>query len=132
MASGLFTIASEMAQNMLRQPKTSPTAVCGPRKVRDPVASSAIEKRPEMKSSFTARRVAPCSVKRGTKPEAGKNQRLIELRNTTHGDVVAKALGKGRESAVTALQQSGLIVKAIEDVTPLPHNGCRPKKKRRV
>ena len=36
------------------------------------------------------------------------------------------------ESAVTALQAAGLIVKAIEDVTPLPHNGCRPPKKRRV
>src|SRR5262245_14455421 len=43
-----------------------------------------------------------------------------------------KGPGSGRESAVTALQSSGLMVKAIEDVTPLPHNGCRPPKKRRV
>jgi small subunit ribosomal protein S11 len=47
-------------------------------------------------------------------------------------EVQIKGPGSGRESAVTALQQSGLIVKAIEDVTPLPHNGCRPPKKRRV
>jgi len=47
-------------------------------------------------------------------------------------EVRIKGPGSGRESAVTALQQSGLIVKAIEDVTPLPHNGCRPPKKRRV
>ncbi|MDR2707114.1 MAG: 30S ribosomal protein S11 [Planctomycetaceae bacterium] len=40
--------------------------------------------------------------------------------------------GSGRESAITALQQAGLTVKSIEDVTPLPHNGCRPKKRRRV
>lgn len=40
--------------------------------------------------------------------------------------------GSGRESAITALQQAGLTVKTIEDVTPLPHNGCRPKKRRRV
>ncbi|HTU90440.1 MAG TPA: 30S ribosomal protein S11, partial [Gemmataceae bacterium] len=40
--------------------------------------------------------------------------------------------GSGRESAVTALQAAGLNIKAIEDVTPLPHNGCRPPKKRRV
>ena len=40
--------------------------------------------------------------------------------------------GSGRESAITALQAAGLSVKAIEDVTPLPHNGCRPPKKRRV
>jgi small subunit ribosomal protein S11 len=47
-------------------------------------------------------------------------------------DVRIKGPGSGRESAVTALQQAGLLVKAIEDVTPLPHNGCRPPKKRRV
>ncbi|GHT28642.1 30S ribosomal protein S11 [Planctomycetales bacterium] len=40
--------------------------------------------------------------------------------------------GSGRESAITALQQAGLTVKTIEDVTPLPHNGCRPRKRRRV
>jgi small subunit ribosomal protein S11 len=40
--------------------------------------------------------------------------------------------GAGRESAIRALQASGLEVRAIEDVTPLPHNGCRPRKRRRV
>ena len=40
--------------------------------------------------------------------------------------------GSGRESAIRALQAAGLEIKAIEDVTPLPHNGCRPRKKRRV
>ena len=40
--------------------------------------------------------------------------------------------GSGRESAVTGLQSSGVSVKIIEDVTPLPHNGCRPSKRRRV
>ena len=43
-----------------------------------------------------------------------------------------KGPGSGRESAITGLQSSGLKVRAIEDVTPLPHNGCRPPKKRRV
>ena len=47
-------------------------------------------------------------------------------------EVKVKGPGSGRESAVTALQAGGLTVKAIEDVTPLPHNGCRPPKKRRV
>ena len=47
-------------------------------------------------------------------------------------EVEIKGPGPGRESAVTALQSAGLNVKAIEDVTPLPHNGCRPPKKRRV
>ncbi len=40
--------------------------------------------------------------------------------------------GSGRESAIRALQAAGMEVRAIEDVTPLPHNGCRPRKKRRV
>ena len=47
-------------------------------------------------------------------------------------EVLVKGPGSGRESAITALQSAGLIVKAIEDTTPLPHNGCRPPKKRRV
>ncbi len=47
-------------------------------------------------------------------------------------DVKVKGPGAGRESAITALQAAGLKVKSIEDCTPLPHNGCRPPKKRRV
>mgnify|MGYP001818134534 CR=1 FL=1 len=47
-------------------------------------------------------------------------------------DVKVKGPGSGRESAITALQAAGLVIKSIEDVTPLPHNGCRPKKRRRV
>jgi len=47
-------------------------------------------------------------------------------------DVKVKGPGSGRESAITALQTAGLTIKSIEDVTPLPHNGCRPKKRRRV
>ena len=47
-------------------------------------------------------------------------------------DVRVKGPGSGRESAITALQAAGLNVKSIEDCTPIPHNGCRPAKKRRV
>lgn len=47
-------------------------------------------------------------------------------------EVRVKGPGSGRESAITGLQSSGVNVKVIEDVTPLPHNGCRPPKKRRV
>ncbi|GHT41127.1 30S ribosomal protein S11 [Planctomycetales bacterium] len=47
-------------------------------------------------------------------------------------EVKVNGPGSGRESAITALQQAGLTVKSIEDVTPIPHNGCRPKKRRRV
>ena len=47
-------------------------------------------------------------------------------------DVRVKGPGSGREGAVQALQAAGLKVLSIEDVTPIPHNGCRPRKKRRV
>lgn len=47
-------------------------------------------------------------------------------------DVLVKGPGPGRESAVRALNSKGLKVTSIMDVTPLPHNGCRPAKKRRV
>lgn len=47
-------------------------------------------------------------------------------------EVRVKGPGTGRDSAVTALQSAGLRISAIEDVTPLPHNGCRPSKRRRV
>ena len=40
--------------------------------------------------------------------------------------------GSGRESAISAIQQAGLRISSIEDVTPIPHNGCRPPKRRRV
>ena len=47
-------------------------------------------------------------------------------------DIYIKGPGPGRESAIRSVQQTGLIVKSITDVTPIPHNGCRPPKKRRV
>ena len=47
-------------------------------------------------------------------------------------EVWVKGPGFGRESAIRALQASGLTITAIKDVTPIPHNGCRPRKKRRV
>jgi len=47
-------------------------------------------------------------------------------------EVRVKGPGSGRDAAVTALQASGLRIHSIEDVTPIPHNGCRPPKRRRV
>ena len=60
---------------------------------------------------------------------AGKKAYDIGLRKL---DVLMKGPGSGRESALRALQNIGFIINNIKDVTPLPHNGCRPKKKRRV
>ena len=47
-------------------------------------------------------------------------------------DVLVKGPGSGRETAIRSLQNAGLEVSGIKDVTPIPHNGCRPKKRRRV
>jgi len=69
---------------------------------------------------FAAQRAAEAAAEKATK----FGLKEVEVR--------IKGPGSGRESAVTALQGAGLFVKAIEDVTPLPHNGCRPPKKRRV
>ena len=58
--------------------------------------------------------------------QTAKRYGLVEV------EVRVKGPGTGRDAAITALQSSGLRIHSIEDVTPLPHNGCRPKKKRRV
>ena len=47
-------------------------------------------------------------------------------------EVYVKGPGQGREAAIRALQSAGLDVTMIKDVTPIPHNGCRPPKRRRV
>ncbi len=47
-------------------------------------------------------------------------------------EVEVKGPGSGRESALRALQAAGFVITAIRDVTPIPHNGCRPRKRRRV
>jgi small subunit ribosomal protein S11 len=60
---------------------------------------------------------------------AGNNDRDVGMRSV---DEMVKGPGAGRESAIRALQASGLEVKSIKDVTPIPHNGCRPRKRRRV
>lgn len=58
--------------------------------------------------------------------EAAKKNGVREV------EIRVKGPGSGRESAISALQQAGLRITSIEDVTPLPHNGCRPPKRRRV
>jgi small subunit ribosomal protein S11 len=47
-------------------------------------------------------------------------------------DVFVKGPGSGRETAIRSLQAAGLEIQGIQDVTPVPHNGCRPPKRRRV
>ena len=56
----------------------------------------------------------------------------IEVCGLKTVEVYVKGPGQGRESAIRALQSAGLEVTMIKDVTPIPHNGCRPPKRRRV
>ena len=69
---------------------------------------------------FAAQRTAEAAAQEAQK--AG--MREVEVR--------VKGPGSGRESAIRGLQAAGLSIRAIEDVTPLPHDGCRPRKRRRV
>ena len=61
--------------------------------------------------------------------EAGTVAREMGVRTV---DVLVKGPGGGRESAIRALQSTGINVNSIKDITPIPHNGCRPRKRRRV
>ena len=61
--------------------------------------------------------------------QAGLAARKFGMREI---EVHVKGPGSGRESAITALQSAGLRIQSIEDATPIPHNGCRPRKRRRV
>jgi small subunit ribosomal protein S11 len=54
------------------------------------------------------------------------------LLGAKYADVYVKGPGPGRETAVRSIQTGGIIVKSIKDITPIPHNGCRPPKRRRV
>jgi len=60
---------------------------------------------------------------------AGNKARDVGMRTI---EVSVKGPGSGRDSAIRGLQNAGLEIRAIRDVTPIPHNGCRPPKKRRV
>ncbi|MCX7338721.1 MAG: 30S ribosomal protein S11 [Alphaproteobacteria bacterium] len=61
--------------------------------------------------------------------EAGKKAAEHGVKNVS---VVVKGPGSGRETALRALQSIGFIITTVRDVTPIPHNGCRPSKRRRV
>ena len=71
-------------------------------------------------TSFAAQRAAK---------ECGKRAKDMGVREL---DVQVKGPGSGRESAIRALQGAGLMIRSIVDATPIPHNGCRPPKRRRV
>lgn len=74
--------------------------------------------------------------RKGTAYAAQRAAAEVAQRGMDHGmryvDVLIKGPGSGREAAIRTLQATGLNVLSIRDVTPTPHNGCRPRKKRRI
>ena len=56
----------------------------------------------------------------------------MDTANVKTVEVIVTGLGQGRESAIRGLQAAGLEITAISDVTPIPHNGCRPPKRPRI
>jgi len=75
-----------------------------------------------------ARKSTPFAATRAGE-SAGQKARKIGVNEV---EVFVKGTGAGRESAVTGLVSTGIRVTAVEDHTPIPHNGCRPRKRRRV
>jgi len=75
-----------------------------------------------------ARKSTPFAAQRAAEQVANKAKKF----GIREVEVRVKGPGSGRESAVTGLQAAGLRIQSIEDITPLPHNGCRPAKRRRV
>ena len=75
-----------------------------------------------------ARKSTPFAATRAAERAASKARRF----GMREVEVRVKGPGGGRESAITALEHNGLKVMAVEDHTPIPHNGCRPPKRRRV
>jgi small subunit ribosomal protein S11 len=74
-----------------------------------------------------ARKATPFAATRAAERSASKAKRM----GVREVEVRVKGPGGGRESAITGLDHAGLIVTAVEDHTPIPHNGCRPRKQRR-
>lgn len=74
--------------------------------------------------------------RKGTPYAAGQAAMLAANKAKDHGvqtlDIRVKGPGSGRESAIRSLSAAGLEIRSIRDVTPVPHNGCRPRKRRRV
>jgi len=75
-----------------------------------------------------SRKSTPFAAQRAAEKVADK----IKKMGVHELEVLVRGPGSGRESAIRALSNSGIEVKSIEDITPLPHNGCRSRKRRRV
>ena len=98
------------------------------------IKPSKLEVREESKSEYTSTIIAE-PLERGYGVTIGNALRRIllsSLQGSAITSIQVQGPGSGRESALRALQTIGFQVNSIRDVTPIPHNGCRPKKRRRV
>jgi small subunit ribosomal protein S11 len=130
--------------------KTAPTAAAAPKKVKRSVARGIAHVKATFNNTLVtitdlngdtliresagtigfkgSRKSTPFAAQRAAESAAVKARKM----GLNEIEVRVKGPGSGRESAVTALQAAGLKILSIEDITPIPHNGCRPRKKRRV
>ncbi len=76
-----------------------------------------------------ARKSTPYAAQLAAQQVAQRAMNDFQMREV---DLFVKGPGPGREAAIRTIQTAGLLVRSISDITPIPHNGCRPPKKRRV
>ena len=143
------TVAAPSAQELLTSADPAPTKVVKAKKsknVHSGVATilatfnnthvSLTDKQGNLIAWSTAGKTGFRGSRKSTSYAAQKVAQDAARRAMSHGlkevEVRVKGPGSGRESAIRALQAVGLEITSIRDVTPLPHNGCRPKKRRRV
>ena len=142
-------IAAPSAKELLTSDDPAPTKVVKAKKsknVHSGVATilatfnnthvSLTDKQGNLIAWSTAGKTGFRGSRKSTSYAAQKVAQDAARRAMSHGlkevEVRVKGLGSGRESAIRALQAVGLEITSIRDVTPIPHNGCRPKKRRRV
>jgi len=143
------SVAAPSAQELLTSDDPAPTKVVKAKKsknVHSGVATilatfnnthvSLTDKQGNLIAWSTAGKTGFRGSRKSTSYAAQKVAQDAARRAMSHGlkevEVRVKGPGSGRESAIRALQAVGLEITSIRDVTPIPHNGCRPKKRRRV
>ena len=95
-----------------------------------------VDKKSKRKAKNAGRKISEYGLQLREKHAAQMAAETATKAALIHGlksvDVMVKGPGSGREAAIRALSAAGLTVTSIKDVTPVPHNGCRPPKRRRV
>jgi small subunit ribosomal protein S11 len=132
-------MAKKQAKDTRGKPKEKRTVLQGVVHIQSTFNNTIVsisDQKGEVISWASAGTVGFKGTKKGTPFAAQLAAETAARRSLEHGlkrvDVFVKGPGSGRETAIRALQTVGLEVNLIKDVTPIPHNGCRPPKRRRV